>query len=281
MQSKAKTNIKFNCCFLTLNCKGQGDYVKRKTQYTYARDMMADFVFFQETHSQKDTENSWRNMWGNNQVWFSHGETNARGVAIHASNRVQIKVINVTSDTEGRFICLDCELYGQKLMLVNIYAPNTVTEQKIFYSKLREHLQKEVKNEHNIVIGGDCNLIMNPTKDKQGGRPDKHQGPREILNDILEDHNLIDSWRAKNRFKQAYTFELPGTTIKTRLDMWFTPVEWLQMTKKCNIVPGIRTDHKAVEMTIQGNQLVETEYNSGTRRKLQRIDPRDYQKRLR
>ena len=177
MNSKRKNVNKtnFNFCFLTLNCKGQGNELKRKTQYQYARDMKADIVLFQETHSTKGTENIWHNQWGNGQTWFSHGESNARGVAIHVTNKVNPKVHSVTTDSEGRWICLDIETHNQRLMIVNVYAPNDHSEQKHFYNKLREHLHKEVRKEHKLVIGGDFNLIMNHTKDKEGGRLDRNE----------------------------------------------------------------------------------------------------------
>ena len=249
-QKCCKTN--FNFCFLTLNCKGQGDELKRKIQYQYARDMKADIILFQETHSTKGTENIWKNQWGNGQTWFSHGESNARGVAIHVTNKVNPKVHNITTDSEGRWICLDIETHTQRFMIVNVYAPNDHTEQKCFYRKLREHLHNEVKKEHKLIIGGDFNLIMNPTKDKQGGRLNRNDAAREILNNLLEDHDLIDAWRAKNRFRQEFTFEQPSKGVRCRLDMWFIPADWLQMTRNCKIVPSVKTDHKAVEMTIKG-----------------------------
>ena len=62
-----------------------------------------------------------------------HGSSSARGVAILISPEVDIKVNNVDTDDNGRFILLDTTFEGQTLIIVNIYSP----------TKDKPELQKE------------------------------------------------------------------------------------------------------------------------------------------
>ena len=63
-------------------------------------------LIIQETHSCVEIENLWQNEWGG-KIIFSHGTTNARGVAICCTNEVFKNVQNVFVDTEGRMIIVD------------------------------------------------------------------------------------------------------------------------------------------------------------------------------
>ena len=65
----------------------------------------ADILFLQETHCSKLAEDEWRLDWGG-RIIFSHGESNARGVAILFKKHFFCQITNIIADLEGRFIGL-------------------------------------------------------------------------------------------------------------------------------------------------------------------------------
>ena len=54
----------------------------------------------------KYLEKRWKNEWGG-RIYFSHGTSQARGTMILIKKTARIKVHNICSDPEGRYIMLD------------------------------------------------------------------------------------------------------------------------------------------------------------------------------
>ena len=52
-----------------------------------------------------------------------HSQTNSNGVAILFSHKITFDIINVKQDTDGRFLIVECNIFGENYTLVNIYAP--------------------------------------------------------------------------------------------------------------------------------------------------------------
>ena len=55
--------------------------------------------------------------------FFSHGQTNSKGVTILFSHKITFDIVNVKQDTDGRFLLIECNIFGENYILVNIYAP--------------------------------------------------------------------------------------------------------------------------------------------------------------
>ena len=90
---------------LSLNVKGISNFKKRKTIFTWCKKRAPDVIFLQETHSVKETESLWRHQWGSD-IFFSHGTTNARGVAILVKNGLDFKLEKKVFDSSGRFLLM-------------------------------------------------------------------------------------------------------------------------------------------------------------------------------
>ena len=68
-----------NIC--SVNCRGIGEYRKRKDVFNYLRAMDYNIFFLQDVHCSKGKVNLFRNMWGSNVLIAPHTH-NARGVTI-------------------------------------------------------------------------------------------------------------------------------------------------------------------------------------------------------
>lgn len=60
-------------------------------------------------------------------------------------------------DDEGRIIAVEIKLYGEKTLIVNLYAPNGSKEK--FFTDLRQKLQEQ------IILTGDFNGVIDLNKD--------------------------------------------------------------------------------------------------------------------
>ena len=66
---------------LSCNARGLRDKLKRKAMFNKMLSSQYDIIFFQETHSTPDIENTWDKDWPG-QIIYNHGENNARGTII-------------------------------------------------------------------------------------------------------------------------------------------------------------------------------------------------------
>ena len=90
------------------NTRGTSETTKRKATFPYLRDRKVDIALLQETHSTPKKEKIWRNEWGGS-IFFSHGETNSKGVCILTKNK-HFKVSKLSRDGEGRVLFVEFEV---------------------------------------------------------------------------------------------------------------------------------------------------------------------------
>ena len=63
-------------------------------------------------------------------------------------------------------------MQGQPFIFANIYAPNKVNEQCVFYYEIHNELAKvEADADHRIIIGSDFNVILDPDLHGLGRKP--------------------------------------------------------------------------------------------------------------
>lgn len=76
---------------LSLNVRGIRDLTKRRSIFSYLKDQKATFYILQETYSEINDENVWKNEWGG-QIIFSHGSNHSGGVCILIYPSINIEV---------------------------------------------------------------------------------------------------------------------------------------------------------------------------------------------
>ena len=145
---------------MSMNCKGLQDRQKRNDVFNWLRQKHADIYILQETHSDKDNFQDWRNEWGHN-CFFSSHQTNSRGVAILFNSTFSFQLHRDIIDNRGRYIILDLSIYSNRFSLVGIYAPNEDCPQ--FFKDIETQL--EILGNDNILIGGDWNVVQDYTLD--------------------------------------------------------------------------------------------------------------------
>ena len=92
-------------------------------------------------------------MRGWKNILHENGKQKKAGVAILISDKIDLKIKNITRDKEGQYIMIKSSIKEEDITIVNIYTPNTGAPQYI-----RQTLT-DIKGEidSNTIIVGDFN----------------------------------------------------------------------------------------------------------------------------
>ena len=97
-------------------------------------------------------------MRGWKNIFHSNGKEKKAGVAILISNKIDLKIKNITRDKEGHYIMIKGSVQEEDITIVNIYAHNTGAPQYI-----RQTLTDiKGKIDSNTIIVGDFNTLLTP-----------------------------------------------------------------------------------------------------------------------
>ena len=195
---------------------------------------------------------------------YIFGQKSYNGVAF--LSKVKLKNINTNfikdKLKQSRIIEGDIKIKNKLIKLINIYVPNgnPINTEKYDYKKnwlvsFIKQLKKELKQNKNIIIGGDFNIIPEEI--------DVHDHTRyendalfkiEIRKKFREIINLgfVDVYRYINKTKQEYTF-------------------WDYMSGSWQKNHGLRIDHFLVSTNLQ-NQIKDININKKPRSKLKPSD---------
>ena len=128
--------------------------------------------FLQEIHSIKDDESLWTKELKCDQIYFCHGENNARGTFIGLSKNLEYTIESEYSDDRGRFVVLKCIIQDSPFLLVSIYNANNETEQVSVIESIRSTIDTlDPDHSYNVVLGGNFNFIQHTVLDSDGGKP--------------------------------------------------------------------------------------------------------------
>ena len=248
------SNTDFN--FVTNNVKGLGSENKRLKVFKRLKDLIKHngFIFFQETHSSKEFEDKWRSDFGReNELYFSNGTSNSRGVAIGIVGDLNYSIKKVFSDNSGRLLILSFSLNNQEYLLINLYNENIEKDQVILLNSLENELKGfDISCNTNTILAGDFNFFFDKVLEAKGGNPHLKKSSIAKFLKLKETLNLVDIWRIKNLKKKKYTFtqnHYAGYLLR-RLDYIFVTSTLQTQVKQCEIEIGVATDHSPVTMSI-------------------------------
>ena len=162
-----------NLSFISNNVKGLQAISKRIKIFEYLKNYVTSngFIFLQETHSSVKDEKIWNDEFGG-QLFFSHGKTNSCGVAIGFVGTKALNILNIRRDNLGRILVIEVKIDDSVFVLINIYNANTESEQLHTLNDLINILETfEDIQDKSVVLGGDFNVIFNPSLDSEGGKP--------------------------------------------------------------------------------------------------------------
>ena len=188
-------------------------------------------------------------------MFFNHGTNTARGVTILIHPRLEYTVEHTRCDNDGRILNIVLTLDDHTLNIINIYAPQTDTDRRVFFSSLDGFLSKDLDN----IIGGDFNCISNARLDKLGGNLNARQFAATTLLGICAQYNISDIWRDRHKDKRGFTWTgrhpTNGTFIRTRIDKFLISNSLCQFVLDATIKPFPHSDNDSVVLSLNFDQV--------------------------
>ena len=107
---------------------------------------------------------------------------------------------------------------------------------------------------NNLVIAGDFNFVPDLLRDSNYVRQN-NPGARNAFSNIIEQYNLIDSWREVNPFSNGYTWTKQNPLKYGRLDRICIQNHLINHIVSASIHAGYRSDHSIVSLSIKEPQM--------------------------
>ena len=236
---------------ISINSQGLRNSNRRQTVFNLIKTRKYDVIFLQETHWTDDLNACILREWGGD-ILFNNFECNARGTAILFSPHFDFHMCNNTCDPHGRTIQTLIEHADRKFNLINVYAPRTNAERRIYFHSISNFISNVDEN----ILGGDFNCISDNKLDKLGGNPSARQTASTILNTITQQNNLTDIWRDRNRGVKKFTWtgkNSPNTFIHTHIDKFYISSQLTPFVTKTDILSFSFSDHDLVSLTFDVN----------------------------
>ena len=238
---------------MTYNVRGLQNKNKRIKIFNYIKERNASGIcLLQETHSDENVYKSWQIDWGQSESFFNHGSSNARGTAILLSPECMCKVLKYEHDSTGRLQLISIEHDAIKYLIVNIYNPNSESDQVPFLQKVNDALKHFTDiSEHNIIMGGDFNMYYDLKLDIVGGNPSlKAKRIAEIIK-MKEAYDLCDIFRVRHPNTRRYTYRSKNPKLSRRLDHFLITDSLQQSVDKIVFLPTIeKCDHSPLLLKV-------------------------------
>ena len=124
-----------------------------------------DVYLLQETHLTNDLTLKLQKEWEGD-ILLNCGTQHSRGTAILFKDKNKHTILNIHNSEDSRIQLVNVKIDDQIMTLMNVYAPNNISERKTFFSKMQKWIDKFAQNENNLLIGGDFNFTENNALDR-------------------------------------------------------------------------------------------------------------------
>ena len=161
----------------------------------------------QETHLRpRETYRLKVRGWKN--IFHANGNQKKAGVAILISDKIDLKIKDVTRDKEGHYIMNKGSHQEEDITIINIYAPNIGAPQYI--RQLLTAIKEEI-DRNTIIVGEHLTYINGQIKQKMNKET-------QALNDTIDQIDLNDIYRTFHPKTTDYTFSSSAHGTLSRTD---------------------------------------------------------------
>ena len=232
----------------TINVRGLHSPLRHHVILNDLKRLSYDVYFIQETHiNTVGRANMIAKLWKGQCFWsFSVGRS--AGVAIWFNPNFTGKIVRFLHDSDGRILSILVQFGSLKINLINIYAPNVVSERKVFFSEFAFFFFSG-----SLVVGGDFNCFEYRF-DKLNAQNDNFSGKNE-LKSFRTDFRLCDVWRKLHPKEKQFTWFNANLSVASRLDKFFISDDLFLNVSSCNISPCPITDHDFVFLSFDLNKI--------------------------
>ena len=241
-----------NLTIESLNCRGLGDYRKRKKIFSHFFKRQVDIILLQETHTTPSTAESYKAQWKrlsrNNVSFWNSLSSRSCGVAILFTDQTKVKILEEIKDDSGRVITLKIKCYKNIYQIQCVYAPTVPEMRPLFFQELGNYFFKEGQ----IISGGDFNMVEE-AQDRTGDFfTSAHTRGLSDLTNVKNDYDLVDIWRTKNPSNRSYSWSATdGRDIHSRIDRFYLFASLKKSFIQQHLIPNPWSDHRTVSLLIE------------------------------
>ena len=230
---------------ISLNCRGLANDFKRRDTLNFLREKKPDIILLQDIHIGENNANRIILEWGF-EGFISPGSSRSRGVAILFNNTFSYKINQVKKCPDGNYVLAKVSFLNRTVAVGSIYGPNEDNPE--FYKELFKEVQSMECDE--ILLGGDWNLVMDPSLDYVSYSKINNKKARQTLLDEIQNFELVDIWRTQHCDARNYTWSTDKKRKRARLDYFLTSEGIANITTESNISLGYRSDHSMIDMKL-------------------------------
>ena len=182
----------------------------------------------QETHFRpQDTYRLKVRGWKN--IFHANGKQKKAEVAMLISDKIYLKIKNITRDKEGHYIMIKGSIQEEDITIVNIYAPNIGAPQYI------RQILTDIKGEidSNTIVVGNFTARLTPMDRSSEQKIHKET---QVLNDTLDEMDFIHIFKTFHPNAEEYTFFSSVHGIFSRIDPILGHKSNLSKFKKIEII---------------------------------------------
>ncbi|XP_058726281.1 uncharacterized protein LOC131597610 [Vicia villosa] len=172
----------------SLNLRGGGSRAKRKRVGYHIQRGDVDICFIQGTKLSGIECNIVKEMWGDNQVEWSHLDANGASGGILTMWKKDFFNLNFSFRGEG-YLGLCVEKEGKLIYFVNVYASCDLTSRKRTWDRLCEFKNNNSKG--SWCVGGDFNSVTS-LEERIGISTRSYRREITSFKEFIEDMELVD-----------------------------------------------------------------------------------------
>ena len=162
-------------------------------------------------------------------------------------------MLSTKRDDLGRVLVIEVKMDDSVFVLINFCNANTQSEQVHTLSNLINILETfDNIQSKSFALGGDFNVILNPSVDSEGGKPFIKIRTIAKLIKITENLGLRDIWPIRNPKRRPYTFRQHHFTgfIQRRLACFFISTSLQESIKTTDASAAFSTDHSLITFSL-------------------------------
>lgn len=235
---------------VSLNVNGLCSIDKMKSFFALCETNNYDIVALQETHWNDNLINSYKHLW-NGEILFCNSPDSNKGVAFLIKNSIKHMVDTVQS-YDGRMLHIKLSIDDKILHVINVYAPNIVSNRAEFFNVLSNN----IPNEDFKIVVGDFNNTLS-SLDRCSKTVHCNDRAFNSLIKCLEKHALYDIWRARNPNELVFSRKqvVQHRLIQSRIDYFLVSKSLGPYVKNIWYSDTSLSDHCFVYMSVDMSQV--------------------------
>ena len=235
----------------SINCNSFRCEIKQASILSFLNANNVNIVCLQETfmdsmHYKKAIKDKW-----SCEVFMSPApQNNSCGVAILVKQNLNLNILKIFNDAEGRLVFIDFLIQEKAYRLINIYSPTNATQRKEFF----KFVSIFTDCNKSIILAGDFNMIES-VLDKRGGNLDNGFAGKSILSTIQDVAEMKDAFRYLYPRKWEYSWHSTYHQVFVRIDRIYVAKNMLKSVKGFSYMAISGPDHLAAICTLKDISL--------------------------